>query len=131
MKVLGMIKEAYMKQTCTGENLDFKYGEVESERHRLYLEDSGQLYELLLYTEESPCSSGWCVSEYGIVELKEIGTLPDGMLKSRIDKEFDMVKEDMKRYDCDLFEFDVYGDDEYYPMGSYSVNEALFSRDPE
>lgn len=50
MKVIGMKKELFMQQTCEGHNCDFTYGEREAERHRLYLEDSGQLYELLLYT---------------------------------------------------------------------------------
>lgn len=126
MKVLGMKKELYMRQTCDGGNCDFTYGEEESERHRFYLENAGQLYELLLYTEEDQCGSGWCVSTYGKVELKEISELPDKMLKSTIDKEFDMLSQDMESYGCDLFSFHIYGSDHYYPTGDYQVNEHLF-----
>jgi hypothetical protein len=129
MKVLGMKKELYMKQTCEGGcGDDFIFGDKEEERHKLYLEEASQLYELLLYTEEEECGSGWCCSEYGKVELKKINELPIGMLKSKIDKEFDMVNQDMDRYHCDLFSFDIDGGDPFYPMGKYIVHESLFEK---
>lgn len=128
MKVLGMKKETYMGKVCEGHNGEFSYRDEEMERHILFLQENGQLYELILDISSEPCGSGWCVSEYGIVELKEINNVPENMIPSKVATEFDMVDENMDRYTCDLFSFDKDGGDRYYPMGSYSVEENLFGK---
>lgn len=66
-----------------------------------------------------------------MIKLKEISELPSGTLKSTVNKEFDMVNKDMESYSCDLFSFDIYGGDRYYPMGRYEVNESLFIKSEE
>ena len=126
MKVLGMRKEDYIGEVCEGHNCEFTYRDEEMERHYLYLQHNGVFYELMLDISSEPCGSGYTTSEYGIVKLKEISELPANMIKSKIDKEFDMVDEDMDGYSCDLFHYTKDGGDSYYPMGSYHVEENLF-----
>lgn len=128
MKVLGMIKENYVGQVCEGHNCEFTYKYAELERHHLYLQNNGVLYELSLEVEYGQCGSGWTTAEEVLVKLKEISELPENMVPCKLDKEYEMLSKDTESYSCDLFSFTVYGGDHYYPCGHYTVFEDLFGK---
>ena len=128
MKVLGMKREEYIGQSCEGHNCDFTYKDQDMVRHHLYIEDNGIKYKFTLEDEEGECGSGWTTANWVNLYLEEISEFPSDMLKSKIDKEFDMVNKEMESYGCDFFNFHIDGGDSYYPSGYYTVTEELFGK---
>lgn len=128
MKVLGMKKETYTGKICEGHNCNFTYKDAELERHHLYIEDRGTVYQLSLEISSGECGSGWTTAESVEVSLDPIAGVPENMIPCKIKTEFEMINPDSETYECDVFKFDVYGGDRYYPCGSYFVDESLFGK---
>ena len=130
MKILAMRKENYIGKVVDDyDDYHPKYKDEEMTRHYLYVNEAGSLFEICLEEEFGMCPSGYTTASWGKMEIKEVSEIPENSLKCTVDTDFDMPKRDTDHYECDIFSLDVYGGDEWYPSGSYNVNEDFFNKE--
>ena len=127
-KIIGLRVEKYKKQTCSGHNCNFDYGEEIADMHTLLLLDSdNNKFELNLHEEEGECGSGWCVASWAYINIEEVDNFRGYTHKPKMDLTISL-NEDFRIYDyyCEAFDYSYSGGDNYYPSGYYSVNMDLF-----
>ena len=129
--VLGYNVVKYMGERCEGHNCDFTYTPTEMNRYEIVIrdEDSQELYLLKLWHSEGECGSGWCVATNGEKSVEKIDEIPYMEFEANIDSLIngDFLRDNVRKITNSYFEFDEYGDDDYYPSGYVSVNSSSFS----
>lgn len=127
-KIIGLRVEKYKKQTCSGHNCDFIYGEEIADKHTLLLLDNdNNKFELSLHEEEGECGSGWCVASWAYMNIEKVDNFRGYTHKPKTNLNICLnINSRIEDYFCEAFDYSYYGGDEYYPTGYYKVNMDLF-----
>ena len=128
-KVVGMREEKYVGKAVYGHNCNFIYEDEEMTRHIILLTDrrGNCNFELTLQEDQGECGSGWCMASYGVCTFKQVGTFAG---KTHTITEETLLELDIRAlYEIsnEVFYFSECGGDEYYPSGSYSIKEGVFT----
>lgn len=128
MKVIGLRIEKYIDKAVTGHNCDFKYNDVEFEKHVLCcILSNNKKIEIHLSRSEGECGSGWTTANFGHINVVEVKNFngyeytPKNIIET--DDIFPGFDGDITN---NIFSVSFDGGDNYYPSGFYSVNMKLF-----
>lgn len=128
--IVGMANKFYPTDSWSGNNCNFTLSKKISERHTLYGHCNGKPVSIGLSTSEGECGSGWCIATWADITIDNVEQFPpfshvpcQSPMKITFDPRSDKIN-------CEAFDFSLYGDDEYYPSGYYSINLEKFKQTP-
>ena len=125
--IVGLTIEKYIGEMVEGHANVFTYTDQEMERYVLQIQKNDLKYLLTLETAYGECMSGWTSASWGIKSITEVDYFenPD-YIPGSVAIISDDIEKHIKKFECEYFTYDNYGDDEYYPSGGVSVNTYKF-----
>ena len=129
LTIIGLNHYQYKGFVVNGHNNDFDYIPYTYTGHEFIAKnESGKYFSIKLFVTYGECGSGWCAASFGEVEITPITSIMIDRIEYFANSHLTIDEPKVcAKLDYDFCSVDPDGGDEYYPSGSYSVDESFFT----